>query len=98
MKRKSRFKRNLLISMILIAVIWYLKNYNKSEAVSIKNINSDFSRVIVSKNYELGEDYKPSNLQKPNIIFADESTDEERLVDGIIKEPLENLVRAAKND
>ena len=98
MKRKSNFRRNILIGIILIVGIWYLKNYSENELINTKEVNSNFSQMIVSKNYELDEEYKPNNLQKPNISFADESTKEEKLVDKVIKEPLEQLVKEAKSD
>ncbi|WP_196000553.1 M15 family metallopeptidase [Clostridium sp. 1001271B_151109_B4] len=98
MKRKSNFRRNILIGIILIVGIWYLKNYSENELINTKEVNSNFSQMIVSKNYELDEEYKPNKLQKPNISFADESTKEEKLVDKVIKEPLEQLVKEAKSD
>lgn len=70
----------------------------RDESVQADNINLETELVLVNNNNGLSADYKPENLSIPNILFTDEATKEEKHVAGIVIQPLEDLVAAAKND
>ena len=69
---------------------------DKSLKVNSDNIKPD--KLLVNKNNGLSSDYIPKNLSIPNIPFSDSSDHEEKHVAGIIVNPLENLVNAAKKE
>ncbi|WP_238885383.1 M15 family metallopeptidase [Clostridium sp. YIM B02551] len=69
---------------------------NKSE--TIENNDGDDKLVLVNEEHELNKNFKPKDLTIPNITFVHGTSNEERHVSDIIKEPLEGLFDAAKKD
>lgn len=63
-----------------------------------ENYNKNVELLLVNENHGLDKDYKPEGLARPKIEFTSEASKEERLVAGIIVEPIENLIEAAKED
>lgn len=72
---------------------------NKEDKVANgNNINIGTSLTLVNGEYGLDKDYKPKNLNIPNIPFASGVSQEEKHVAGIIVKPLEDLVNTAKEE
>ena len=63
-----------------------------------KDNNKNIELLLVNENNGLDKNYKPEGLARPNIEFTSEASNEERLVAGIIVEPLETLIDAARED
>lgn len=70
----------------------------KDKLVNSNSIHTKTEMILVNSEHSLSKDYIPEELTVPNISFAAGVEQEERHVAGIIAEPLEELVNAAKEE
>ena len=74
-------------------------NFSKdNEVKTLENNDGDDKLVLVNEEHELDKNFKPKDLTIPNITFVQGTSNEEKHVDKIIKEPLEELFNAARKD
>lgn len=110
---KRCFKRILIVLIMIGSIFWYIignidvmsqKTFGNEADSSLnntirseQNVNKNIELLLVNRDNGLNKNYIPEGLNIPNIIFTDDANNEEKLVAGIVKEPLENLIAEARN-
>lgn len=94
----KRVFKSILGFIIIVLLCWCVVNITSYTNGKESNSNINNTLVLVNRKHGLDKSYIPMDLSIPEIPFADESTNEERHVAGIMKEPLEELINAAKKD
>ncbi|MGG7178305.1 M15 family metallopeptidase [Clostridium paraputrificum] len=94
-------KRGIKLILLVITIsllCWYSLESIGYNEVKENTSNTNNILVLVNKKNRLDKSFIPMDLIIPKIPFADEAIEEEKHVARIIKEPLEELVNAAKKD
>ncbi|RDY27720.1 D-alanyl-D-alanine carboxypeptidase family protein [Romboutsia weinsteinii] len=71
------------------------KNYIKK---NYSNIGLEENLILVNKDNSLDREYIPSNLKVPNISFVKDSTDDERYMESMAADAIEELFLVARNE
>lgn len=62
------------------------------------NSNIITNLILVNNDNKLDKTYKPKEIKIPSIPFINESTDEEKQMEGVAAKAIENLVEQARNE
>lgn len=92
-----KYLKNIFLLIIIIVSIFIGSQKFSEKELKANEMNLPKELLLVNKEYGLEKDYIP-NLKVSNIIFTEEAEDEEKQVDSIVIEPLENLINDAKEE
>lgn len=95
MKRVFKSILGFIIIVLLFLYAVDITSYNHGQEIN-SNINNIL--VLVNRKNGLDKNYIPKDLSIPEIPFSYGVTDEEMHVAGVMKEPLEELINAAKKE
>lgn len=99
-----KFKSIILVGVLSIAAFFISYKYedlslnfaNDKGIQEVEEVESNL--ILVNKENPLDSDYKPSNLVKPNIPFADNANEEERYMKSESSMAIEELFRSAEQE
>ncbi len=99
--RTKKIRRIMFVILILSSLVIfkdpilegiYVIKVEASEAFSSQGI------LLVNKDYALGEDYKPEDLQEVNVAFVPEASSEEKLLTKKAANALEKLFKDSEKE
>ncbi|CEH36256.1 M15 family metallopeptidase [Romboutsia lituseburensis] len=99
-----KFKSIILVGVLSIAAFFISYKYedlslNFANDKGIQEVEEvEPNLILVNKENPLDSDYKPSNLVKPNIPFADSANEEERYMKSESSMAIEELFRSAEQE
>ena len=106
MKKKNKLF-GIIVVLGIIAFVGYfsplgnLMNQEETHIKEVINKNSIASNnytLLVNKQYMLGKDYVPKNLEKLNIDFLSDTSEESKYMVKKAADALEDLVETAKEE
>lgn len=96
-----KFKAIILAGVLSVSAFFISYKYNDldhnfANNTEVQEVES--SLILVNKENPLDSDYKPSNLVKPNIPFADSTNEEEKYMKSESSMAIEDLFRSAEQE